>query len=576
MRILALEDDRGDQIAFKRCVSKAFGGKDYELHFIADPTLQELPELIEGYDICFIDQNLNDVTGLEIIEHVSEKETFTPMILLTGSQGKDIDQAALNAGASDYLRKEEISPEVIGRCIRYSIVQMAQRQRLSNLAFADPLTGLRNRAFFERQLQKRQQESLEMGRKHVLALLDLNDFKLINDRWGHLSGDMALREIAVRLRSNFRSEDVVARIGGDEFGVIVEKSSQLSDKDVFEKLRSIFEQPLDLGTSECICQGSIGLTEFGDDSSSGTTTQILSRADQMLYRDKRKSRLLSSDYCKGMSSLTLNRVLDALSSAVENNELEIYFQPKFKSFGKVLSGCEALLRWNNKEFGLPPESFIPMSEQDGSIVKVGSWALRRVCEHIAKWRDLGYLVPPVAVNVSPSQILFGNFFEILKQALHDFSIPGHLIELELTETAFLERSKISTSTIDKVNRLGCPWVIDDFGVGYSSLGRLADWPVQKVKIDRFFLSRLPSEKRIEHICNAIISLSRALGIGLVVEGVSDSRQVANLNIDSADELQGYFFSEPLNSEKFERLLFCFKPTQIVSSQNDTRVRIHNQ
>jgi EAL domain-containing protein (putative c-di-GMP-specific phosphodiesterase class I) len=245
-----------------------------------------------------------------------------------------------------------------------------------------------------------------------------------------------------------------------------------------------------------------------------------------------------------------------------NGELQLMYQPKMDCFGQRISGVEALLRWNNAGFSLTPGQFIALAEQDGAIHAIGEWVLEECCRQIREWLDLGLGPVRTAVNVSPRQLESSSFLPKLKAALARYRLEADLIELELTEAAFLRNAAVPRAQIAGAAAMGCAWVIDDFGVGFSSLSRLHHLPISKLKLDRSFLNQLPGAAQVADVCNTIIALARKLDVALVVEGIEDPAQYAQLDLNCRDELQGYYFHQPLKPREIEALLAHPQPEPV--------------
>ncbi|NWG31911.1 MAG: EAL domain-containing protein [Rhodocyclaceae bacterium] len=439
-------------------------------------------------------------------------------------------------------RTQELQAEVIER--------RNAEARLEHLAHHDPLTGLPNRLMFIETLKHSIALAARGERRLAVLFIDLDRFKEVNDTLGHAVGDELLIAVAHRLVGHLRSSDTLARLGGDEFVCVIEDVRDSTEAGrVAEKLLAVLGQPFDILEHELFVSASIGICLYPDD---GTDVESLVRnADTAMYQAKAVGRGCSHFYSPEMTAYARerNRLETLLRKAIEAGELAVYYQMKVSPEGRP-TGAEALLRWHSAELGeVAPVRFIPLAEETGIIVPLGEWILRQVCRQIVAWRAAGLAIPKVAVNLSVKQIERIDVVALVRAVLAESGLEAAALELEITESVIMNIGDV-LSILDDLHRLGVHLAIDDFGTGYSSLSYLKKLPVNTLKIDRAFVVGIGEQSGDEAIIDTIVSLARSLGLTTVAEGVDSPAQLAYLKALGCDEIQGYYFSEPLAADAF--------------------------
>jgi diguanylate cyclase (GGDEF)-like protein len=422
-----------------------------------------------------------------------------------------------------------------------SRVARAERE-LDYLAHTDPVTGLRNRratyAYLEHELTQ-PDSSL------ALLLIDLDNFKVVNDTAGHSAGDELLRKVAAAVSEVIGGAGVVGRIGGDEFAVIIAPlAGRGAALDLSNAVAAALREPFALDHGEVFATASIGMCVYPDDAAS--STELVSSADTALYQAKNGGRNRVVDFRPEMTLSTQRRarIERELRKAMEADALCVYYQPQFDCAGGRMIGVEALLRWPHPEFGfVTPTEFIPIAEETGMIVDLGRWVLRRACHDVAGWLAAGAADLSLAVNVSARQMREPSFISDVTHALADSGLPPGNLELELTESLLMTDVNAAIAFMQQVRAAGVRLSIDDFGTGYSSLSYLQSFPINQLKIDRSFVQLLP--QRGETIANAIISLARGFGLSVVAEGVENQAQLEWLRIAGCDYVQGFLLGKPM-------------------------------
>ena len=455
--------------------------------------------------------------------------------------------------------------------IRQMTISLASKwrseHRIVKLAYFDALTGLPNRE----QLRNRLNSTLASAKQHqrMLAVLylDLDNFKRVNDTLGHAVGDELLRLVAARLRSSLRSDESVhdlpsarsshiARLGGDEFIVVLPSIRSADDAAaVAARLIAELQEPMRLALHTLVVTPSVGVSLFPGDGVEVDT--LLRNADLAMYFAKRKGPGMFAFFDPSMNDAALHRfTLEAkLRGALERGEFTLHYQPQFDVRTGGVSGMEALLRWTNEELGVvPPTEFIPVAEETGLILSIGEWVLRTACAQTKVWVDEGLPVTRMAVNVSGQQFVLKDFPRLVADIIKESGIEPSMLELEITESVVMKDEAWAETALAQLKELGVMLAIDDFGTGYSSFGRLRHFAVDRLKIDRSFMTSLIDCSDDRAIAAAIIAMSRSMRISVTAEGVESFPQLLFLQEHDCHEAQGFLFSRALPALDAEKLL----------------------
>jgi diguanylate cyclase (GGDEF)-like protein/PAS domain S-box-containing protein len=432
----------------------------------------------------------------------------------------------------------------------------ASEEKLEHLSHYDPLTDLPNR----RLLQSRLEHALEQARRHrdhlALLFLDLDRFKDINDGLGHPSGDELLRQLALRLRGRLRDEDTLARVGGDEFVVLIEQLERPEHiASVAQSLLEVFGTPFVLGDREVYVTGSIGISLYPDDASD--LTGIMRNADTALYQAKAQGRNTYRFCTEALTRVAYERLSleGKLHRALEQEEFELFYQPQVAVSDGSVVGMEALLRWHCPGEGLiGPNRFIGLAEETGLILPLGDWVLRTACGQLRRWLDRGGAPTRVAINLSARQFQQPDLEQRVRAALEDAGVPPAGLELELTESLIMTRAEQAIRAIQGLKEQGVHLAVDDFGTGYSSLAYLKRFTVDTLKIDRSFVRDVPEDRNDAAIVATVIAMAKALGIQVAAEGVETQAQLDFLRKHGCDTFQGYLFCPPLPVADLEHRL----------------------
>ncbi|MGQ0656071.1 MAG: EAL domain-containing protein [Betaproteobacteria bacterium] len=429
-------------------------------------------------------------------------------------------------------------------------------ERLKHLAQYDPLTGLPNRSLFRDRLEHGLAQAQRSGRPLALLFVDLDRFKMVNDTLGHATGDKLLQQAATRLKECLRSDDTVARFGGDEFGMILLGLAQPGDAGlVAQKINALLARPFELDGHTAFVSASIGITLYPDDATGAEALSM--NADAAMYRAKENGRNGYQFFTPEMNERARQRMeLEAaLRKALERGELRLHFQPKVDLASGAICGLEALLRWAHPERGLvSPAEFVPVLEETGLILQAGEWVIREACRQIREWQRAGVKVPPVAVNLSARQFQQANLEQLIGEALRQSGVEPALLKLEITESFLMNDPEGAERTLRRLKQTGVKLSVDDFGTGYSSLAYLRRFPLDELKIDRAFIRDVVANPDDAAITLAVISLAHSLNLRVVAEGVETEAQLNLLALHSCDEIQGYHFSKPLPPPALEAML----------------------
>ena len=432
-----------------------------------------------------------------------------------------------------------------------------QAETLAAMARTDALTGLPNRHWLNDFLPGALQRACQQGRRLALLYIDLDNFKDVNDSLGHRTGDELLASVAANLRSVLRDEDHLARIGGDEFTVIVEDLDEHDDaSDVAGRLIGAIGQ---LGPDSpwrmFRMKGSIGVSLFPNDADDVDT--LLRSADIALYEAKSLGKNQYRHYNEEFAQKIRDRVNveRELEHAIQRDEFVIYYQPRADARSGNLSSMEALIRWRHPQRGLlSPADFIGIAEQTRLIVPIGEAVVQKVCRQLASWRDQGVPLKPVSVNVSALQLKGDGLRLTLAENLARYALPSSLVSIELTESSMLDEDGVAQEELASLRKMGIELEIDDFGTGYSSLSKLQSLEIDVLKIDQSFVRKLGIDPQAQSLCETMVSIGRSLDIAVVAEGVETIEQLRMLQNMGCDEVQGYLVSRPVPPEKIPPLL----------------------
>jgi len=502
-------------------------------------------------DVLLLDLVMPGVSGFDILRELrrSEMTRYLPVIVLTSSTDSETKLKALELGATDFLAKPVDSSELALR-LRNTLTVKAHQDRLADY---DQLTDLPNRRVFQERIEWAMRRKNLYQESHELFLLGLDRFKQINESLGPHVGDKILRGVASRLydfiEDNNLEQAMVARIGGDEFGLLFDNSDTGATLTLATTILDEIDQPFHIDEEEVFVTASIGIASTDD------VKKPLELIPKASVAEKYAKKVAKSSYQLYSSNIDaeaaeLFRLETDLRRALDFNEFELFYQPKMDSKSRTPVGMEALLRWRpgGGDF-VPPDKFIPIAESTGLIVAIGEWVLRQACIQ-AKVLEVQGIETRVSVNVSAYQIIDRNLIPTIHQALADSTLAPEKLVIEITESAMMGDMEKTLQVLQNIRNLGVSLSIDDFGTGYSSLSYLKRFPISELKIDQSFLREFPGNEEDTAIINAILALAHALDLSVTAEGVEELEQAEYLTGRGCELLQGYYFSRPLSFQDY--------------------------
>jgi diguanylate cyclase (GGDEF)-like protein len=434
-------------------------------------------------------------------------------------------------------------------------VHSRMHTELFHRAHHDTLTELPNRELCDQKIKEALARANRHRRQVAILCIDLDEFKQVNDQYGHEAGDSLLRVVASRLRPCLRETDTLARIGGDEFMVVLDdvKDAESVER-VAEVLLNTIAEPIPLGSVTLRASASIGAALFPADGSSASELKV--HADHAMYRAKELGRNTFQVFSPELSNKFARRhqIENHILDALENDGFELHYQPQY-TVEREMVGLEALVRFRSPEHAsISPAEFIPIAEQTGLIVDLGKWVLKEVCRQGRKWQDAGILPIRIAVNVSPLELNHDSFADHVAEVLHESGFAGNRLQIEITETAMMSSVEKAICHLRELARFGIQVSVDDFGTGHSSLSYLHRLPIDELKVDRSFVRQLTESRESAAIVRAIVALAGGLGLKVVAEGVETEEQLTILRQLGCKIIQGYLFSRPLPAEALEEIL----------------------
>ena len=528
--------------------------------------LNQVAEMMTGWSReSAIGRPLSEV--FRIIDGSSRKEAPNPAQLAISENrtvGLAADSLLLRRDGQESAIEDSAAPihnrdgEVIGAVIVFHDVSESRTMalKMTHLAQHDFLTGLPNRVLLTERLSRAIGQARRHDKRVALMFIDLDYFKHINDSLGHAIGDQLLQIVAERLKICVRNTDTVCRQGGDEFVILLTEIEGTQDAaPVAEKILAAFTDPCIVVGNELHVTLSVGISIYPDDARDADG--VMKNADTAMYHAKANGRNNYQFFTPEMNTLAVRRLFieSNLRRALKQGEFMLYYQPKIDLITGLMIGSEALIRWQDPEHGLlHPNQFVPIAEESGLIVPIGSWVLREACRQVCAWQDSGLLAVPVSVNISAVEFRHKNFLEGVATILRETGMLPSFLELEVTESILMQDAESSASVLESLKTMGMQLAIDDFGTGYSSLSYLKRFPINTLKIDQSFVQDLGIDVDDASIVSAMIGMGKSLKQRVIAEGVETEAQLAFLRALQCDEGQGFLFGHPLPADQFELLL----------------------
>ena len=504
--------------------------------------------------LILLDAVMPGIDGFTTCQQIKEKgHTDIPVMMITGLDDDASVERAYEVGAIDFITKP-IKWAVLKHRVKSVVAKVIAERKVQLLAYRDSLTSLPNRLLFADRLEQAVVRSERSRTSMALMLVDIDDFKLVNDSFGHDAGDKLIKAVADLISKSLRRADTIARLGGDEFAVIIEGIDGPEDAiSIADNLTTILEHNVRLDDQETYTSASIGIAVFPGDGKDART--LLKNADTAMYRAKESGRHCFQFFKPEMSVSAMERLdlENSLKSAFENDEFLIHYQPVIDINKNEVTGVEALLRWQHPDKGMiQPSDFVNVVEDCGLIVALGEWLIFSVCKQIKVWQDAGLKNQNVSINLAPRQFKEQDLVAVFKQAISEHDIEAASLSVEITERTLIDNVGEVEATLKKLRGMGMKIMLDDFGTGYASLAYLKEFPVDVVKIDRAFVAGIPDNEDDSTIVDAIAGLTRGLKLSLLAEGVENERQLSVLKGLGCQYGQGFYWSKALPGDEYEQ------------------------
>jgi diguanylate cyclase (GGDEF)-like protein len=553
MNILIVDDDFVDRESVKRSLQNIDEKTFITEAESVDRALMFCKSI--QFDIVLLDYRTPPRDGVELLLELQKNGLVENNVILMMSNAEDdeIAMRCIEAGAHDFLLKKDISESRLRRAIlqaskRFELENELRKsfQQVKKLAERDPLTDLANRYLFEESFKVALANNKRNHSYLSLMVFDIDDFKLINDNFGHLTGDQLLVKLSNRISSCLRGNELFARLGGDEFAIVLTNQDEIhNSNNVAKRIANVLQLPFTIDKREIKVTISVGIAIASN--SVTTPEDLLKQADIAMYRSKRRGRGRISFFEDEMQQSVEQRLRmeTGLVRALREGEFVMYYQPILYSEDLSLRGFEALIRWQTADGMVPPNEFIPVAEQSHKMIEIGRWIIRETISQLAQWQAQGHTELVVSINISAVQFSDDSLPEYVGKQCREFDVSPQSLEFELTETALIDKPERKHRFIDRLRELGVSIALDDFGTGYSSVSHLKLFPIDTVKLDRLVLPEADKDNRDVLLFTALAQMLNTLGIETVAEGVETAMQEALCKELGITKLQGYYYSRPL-------------------------------
>lgn len=549
--IVVLADD---DPSIRLMVRHVLESEDFDIVEASDGL--EAIKAVEKYHpaLILLDAVMPGIDGFTTCQQIKEKgHTDIPVMMITGLDDDASVERAYEVGAIDFITKP-IKWAVLKHRVKSVVAKVIAERKVQLLAYRDSLTNLPNRLLFADRLEQSIIRSDRGRTSMALMLIDIDDFKLVNDSFGHDAGDKLIKAVGELIAKSLRRADTIARLGGDEFAVIIEGIDGPEDAiSIADNLTTILEHNVRLDDQETYTSASIGIAVYPEDGKDART--LLKNADTAMFRAKENGRHCFQFYKPEMSVSAMERLdlENNLKSAFENDEYLIHYQPIIDIHKNEIVGVEALLRWQHPEKGMiQPNDFVSVVEDCGLIVALGEWLIFSVCKQISVWQEAGLKDQQVSINLAARQFKEQDLVAVFTLAIAEHNIDASSLAVEVTERTLIDNAGGVEDTLKKLRAMGIQVMLDDFGTGYASLAFLKEFPVDVVKIDRAFVIGIPDNHEDSAVVDAIAGLTRGLKLRLLAEGVENERQLDVLKSVGCQYGQGYYWSKPLPGDEYEQ------------------------
>ena len=549
--IVVLADD---DPSIRLMVRHVLESEDFDIVEASDGL--EAIKAVEKYHpaLILLDAVMPGIDGFTTCQQIKEKgHTDIPIMMITGLDDDASVERAYEVGAIDFITKP-IKWAVLKHRVKSVVAKVIAERKVQLLAYRDTLTDLPNRLLFADRLEQSVIRAERSRTSMALMLIDIDDFKLVNDSFGHEAGDKLIRAVGELISKSLRRADTIARLGGDEFAVIIEGISSPEDAiSIADNLTTILEHNVRLDDQETYTSASIGIAIYPDDGKEPRT--LLKNADTAMFRAKENGRHCFQFYKPEMSVSAMERLdlENSLKAAFENDEFLIHYQPIVDIHKNEITGVEALLRWQHPDKGMiHPTDFLSTVEDCGLIIAMGEWLIFSICKQIRMWQDADVQNQNVSINLAPRQFVEQDLVTVFTKAIAENDIDPSTLSVEITERTLIDNLGEVETTLKKLRSMGMTILLDDFGTGYASLAYLKEFPVDVVKIDRSFIAGIPDNKEDSAVVDAIAGLTRGLGLTLHAEGVENERQLDILKGLGCQFAQGHYWSKALPGDEYEQ------------------------
>ena len=510
----------------------------------------------ERFDVVLLDLNLPDGRGAECVEKIHQGDELVPIVVLSGHDDEDFAVEILNQGVQDYLVKGEGDGRIILRAIRYAIERKRAENKVNYLARLDWLTLIPNEQYLRDELLHATTRAMRGRRTLALLLLDVDRFEAVAATLGPNGGDELLRAVAQRLKETIRDGDVLARVHGERFAVLVEDVEGPREiETIARNIGASFQKPFDVGGRQVSVTASVGIAIFPHDSTD--TEALLANAEGALREAQGQGPSTFKFFSTSIHEEVLahRRLEHELQAAIGLGQFELHYQPQVRLADDRIEAVEALLRWNHPQRGrLTPEQFIGVAEKGGHMVPVGRWVIEEVCRQLGRWKSAGVMLPRVAINISAAQLRQPGFPDDVGSLLQTHAVDPSLIELELTERTLMEDSAGVMELLYALKDLGLRLAIDGFGAGGSRLNHLQRFPLDVLKIDRSLIAEVDTNIEAQIICGIVLTIAHRLSLDAVAMGVESEKQETFLARQDCLYGQGNHLGAPVEADRVAALM----------------------
>lgn len=551
MRILVVDDDIVDRESVKRSVNDF----NFQCEIVEAQSVDNALILCQQqkFDVILLDYRMPEKDGVELVIELSESSDIRKnvIVMMSNSENDSLALDCIEAGAQDFLLKSEITASRLKRAIlhaqkRFELENQLKESYLQakHLSEKDSLTQLANRYLFEESFKIAVANNQRASSQLILLVFDVDNFKLINDNYGHGTGDKLLVKVSKRIQSCLRGNELFARLGGDEFAIaLTHQSSVEIGASVALRMHRVLKAPFEINGYEILVSISVGIAFTKGNEH--TPEELLKQADIAMYRSKRKAPGMTTFFEDEMQARIEYRLFieSGLNTALKNSQFVLYFQPILETQSKELYGFEALIRWRTERGMISPDEFIKVAEESHKMIEIGRWVIQEATRQLGLWNKSLNRTLHLSINLSPNQLADDSLIDTIALCCDDAGISPAQLEFELTETALIHKPENVKSALYRLKSLGSQIALDDFGTGYSSISHLQHFPIDTVKLDR---SLMPNDSYKNTILiNALADMLHAIGMQTVAEGIENLEHQQLCEKLKIYRIQGYFISRPL-------------------------------